>query len=120
MVTVLRRARYYGKNCAKEDKLEPGDAKLTALLRSGRPCAELAPGFRDAVWRRIEKGDQRSAGLVERLAKLFLTPRLATVAVTVVVVLAAGVGAVRGIHKGEQQARDRYVALVDPSYLEIK
>jgi hypothetical protein len=102
----------------KEDKTELGDPKLTALLRSGRPGAELPPGFRDAVWRRIEKGEQVSPGFVERLARLFSTPRLATVAVTVVVLVAAGVGAVRGMHKGEQQARDRYVASVDPSYFQ--
>jgi hypothetical protein len=102
----------------KEDKLEAGDAKLSVLLRSGRPSGELPPGFRDMVWRRIEKGEQVSAGLLERLAQWFLTPRLATVAVTVVVVLAAGVGAVRGIQKGEQQARDRYVSSVDPSYFQ--
>ena len=111
-------AVYYGKKCMKEYKLEPGDAKLTALLRAGRPSAGVPPGFRDAVWRRIEKSEQRSAGLVERLAQLFVTPRLATVAVTIVVVVAAGVGTVRGIQKGEQEARDRYVASVDPSYFQ--
>jgi hypothetical protein len=101
----------------KEDKLESGDAKLTELLRSGRPGTDLPPGFRDAVWRRIEKGDQRSTrGLLERLAQLLLRPRLATVAVTIVLAGAAGVGAVRGIQKGERQARDRYVASVDPTY----
>ena len=102
----------------KEDNREFGDERLGMLLRSGRPKAELPPGFQNAVWRRIEKGDQRSVGLVERLAQWFLTPRLATVAVAVVVVLAAGVGAVRGMQKGEQQARDRYVASVDPSYFQ--
>src|SRR5689334_19773028 len=95
-------AVYYGKKCMKEDKLEPDDVKLRGLLRSGRPSAELPPGFRDAVWHRIETGEERSAGLLERLAQLFLTPRLATVAVTVVVIVAAGIGAARGMQKGEQ------------------
>jgi hypothetical protein len=106
------------KKCMKEDKPEPGDPKLSGLLRSSRPGVELPPGFRDAVWRRIEKGEQRPAGFLERLAQMFLTPRLAMAAVTAVVVLAAGVGAVRGVEKGERQARDRYVASVDPSYFQ--
>jgi len=102
----------------KEDKLVPGDAKLTGLLRSGRPSAAVPPGFRDAVWRRIEKGDQRSVGWVERLAQLFLTPRLAMATAAAVILLAAGAGAVRGISAGERQAMHRYVASVDPSYLQ--
>jgi hypothetical protein len=102
----------------KEDKREPGDAKLTALLRSGRPGAELPLGFRDAVWRRIEKGEQVSAGMLERLAQWFLTPRLAMAGLVAVVILAAGAGAARGIQTGEKVARDRYVASVDPSYLQ--
>ena len=109
---------YYGKKCMKEDKLEPVDANLTALLRSGRPSAELPLGFRDAVWRRIEKGERRTAGLVERLAQLFLRPRLAMATAAAVILLAAGAGAVRGISAGERQAMHRYVASVDPSYLQ--
>jgi hypothetical protein len=102
----------------KEDKLEPVDANLTTLLRSGRPSAELPLGFRDAVWRRIEKGERRTAGLVERLAQLFLRPRLAMATAAAVILLAAGAGAVRGISAGERQAMHRYVASVDPSYLQ--
>jgi hypothetical protein len=102
----------------KDDKRESGDAGLTALLRSARQSVELPPGFQDRVWRRIEKCDVPSVNIMDRIAQWFLTPRLATAAVAVVVVLAAGVGAVRGIQKGDRQARDHYVALVDPSYLE--
>ena len=93
------------------------DEKLSRVLRAGRPVAELPPGFQAAVWRRIEKDDAPSVSVVELLARWFMTPRLATAAVTAVVVLAAGLGAMRGIHKGDEQARDRYVASVDPSYL---
>jgi hypothetical protein len=35
-----------------------------------------------------------------------------------VVLLASGAGALRGIHSGEREARDRYVASVDPSYFQ--
>jgi hypothetical protein len=109
---------YYGKKCMKEDKQEPGDAKLSTLLRSARPAAELPPGFQNAVWRRIEKGAEPSVGVLERLAQWFLTPRLATAGLAAVVLLAAGAGAVRGMRAGEREARDRYVASVDPSYLQ--
>jgi hypothetical protein len=101
----------------KEDVKQPGDEKLGRLLRTARPEVELPPGFQNSVWQRIERGDPLSAGILERLAGWFLTPRLATAAVAAVVLLAAGAGALRGIQNGEREARDRYVASVDPSYL---
>jgi hypothetical protein len=101
----------------KEQKLQPGDEKLGALLHAARPTADLPPGFQNAVWRRIEKADQRSLGFVERLAGWLLRPRLATAALAAVVFLAAGAGVLRGIQTGEREARDRYVASVDPAYL---
>ena len=100
-----------------EDIKRPGDEELGRLLRSARPMGELPSGFENAVWRRIERGEQASMGLVERLAGWFLTPRLATAALAVVVLVAAGAGAVHGMRTGEREALDRYVASVDPSYL---
>jgi hypothetical protein len=101
----------------KEDKAELGDQKLGTLLRHARPVSDLTPGFQNAVWRRIER-ERRPAALLETLAQWFLTPRLATVAAAIVVLIAGGAGAARGIRTGERQARERYVASVDPSYLE--
>jgi hypothetical protein len=95
---------------------EPGDEKLTALLRSARPAAELPPGFQRNVWQRIEKAEPWSAGILEWLAGWLLTPRVATVGLALIIVMAAGAGAARGMHAGEREARDRYVASVDPSY----
>ena len=109
---------YYDKKCMQENKLEPGDARLTGLLRSARPSAELPPGFGNAVWRRIKRGDVRSAGWVELLAQLFLRPRLAMATAAAVILIAAGAGAVRGLSAGERQAMHRYLASVDPSYLQ--
>src|SRR5690242_13548546 len=100
----------------KEDKLQPGDVKLSDVIRSGRPGAELPPGFQAAVWRRIEREEVARAGLVERLAAWFLTPRLATAGLVAVVLLGACAGALRGIRTGEREARERYVASVDPAY----
>ena len=92
------------------------DERFGALLRAARPAAELPPGFQNSVWRRIEKRDQPSTGFLERLAALLLTPRLAGAGLAVVILLAAGAGAARGMRIGEREARDRYVASVDPSY----
>ena len=100
-----------------EDNVQPEDPRLNALVRSSRPSAELRPGFRDAVWRRIEKAELPRHGMLEQMARWFLSPRLATAAVMLVMVVAGGAGALRGIQKGDRLARDRYVASVDPSYL---
>jgi hypothetical protein len=100
-----------------EDKRELGDEGLSRLLKASRPVAELPPGFQDSVWRRIENGERAVPGTWERLAGWFLRPRLAAAGLALVVLLASGAGALRGIHSGEREARDRYVASVDPSYL---
>ena len=89
--------------------------ELRALLRAVRPTAEFSPGFQNAVWRRIENSYQAPVRFVERLAGLLLNPRLAAAGLAAVVLIAAGAGAMRGIRSGEQEARDRYLALVDPS-----
>lgn len=99
-----------------EDVKQSGDEKFARLLRAARPNAELPPGFQKSVWRRIEQGERPAAGVMELLAGWLLTPRLATAALAVVILLAAGAGAVQGMRTGEQEARDRYVASVDPSY----
>jgi hypothetical protein len=109
-------AVYYGKKCMKDDNSGQIDAKLSVALRTARPVSELPPGFEAAVWRRIEKGSVTQGNVLERLARLLVTPRLATALVAVVLLLAASAGAIRGVHKGEREARDRYVASVDPSY----
>lgn len=99
-----------------ENMMQAGDEKLGKLLRASRPVAKLPPGFQNNVWRRIEKGEQPKAGLVELLAGWFLKPKLATAGLAAIVLLAAGAGVMHGTKSGEREARDRYVASVDPSY----
>jgi hypothetical protein len=99
-----------------EDVKQSGDEKLERLVRAARPSVELPPGFQSSVWRRIEEGQMPAVGILERLAGWFLTPRLATAGLAALVILAAGAGAVHGMRTGEREARDRYVASVDPSY----
>jgi len=94
-----------------------GDDKLGVLLRTARPAAELPPGFERSVWQRIEKGELRSRGVLEWLAGWLITPRVATAGLALVILVAAGAGVARGMRAGEREARDRYIASVDPSYL---
>jgi hypothetical protein len=74
-------------------KEELNDARLSELVRASRPKAELPPGFQNAVWRQIEKAEAPSVSVLERVAMWFATPRLATAAAVVVILLGAGVGA---------------------------
>jgi len=92
------------------------DRRLKALLKAARPSVELPVGFQSSVWQRIERAGEPSTGFLERLAAWLLMPRVAVAGLTVVVLLAAGIGAARGMQVGEREARDQYMASVDPSY----
>jgi hypothetical protein len=88
------------------------------LLRAARPKAGLPPGFEQQVWKRIERGERESLSGLERLSQWLLTPKFAAAALTCVILVAAGAGAIRGAQTGDQQARDRYLSSVDPSYFQ--
>ena len=96
--------------------MEQADYKLRELLRASRPVAELPPGFERKVWQRIEKREAQPGGLVELLSRWILTPRIAAGALAAVMVISAALGAARGVHVGDQEARSRYLASVDPSH----
>jgi|ERR1051326_120899 hypothetical protein len=99
----------------------PSDDKLSALLQSARPMAELPPRFAAHVWRRLEQTEPRPyvfPGVLELLSKWFVTPRIAAPALAALVMLAVVAGAMRGVHVGNREARDRYVASVAPAYLQ--
>ena len=99
-----------------ENMMQADDEKLGKLLRASRPVAELPPGFQNNVWRRIENDEQPQARIVGLFAGWFLRPRVATAGLAAVVLLAAGAGAMHGMKSGEREAREKYVASVDPSY----
>lgn len=99
-----------------EQNIEPGDAQLSALLRAERASAELPPGFGQQVWRRIELSERRESAILEWLARMLLTPRVAMAGLALVVVLAGGLGAARGVQTGHREARDKYLAAVDPAH----
>lgn len=100
----------------REQNVEPGDAQLSALLRAERASAELPPGFGQRVWRRIELPERREPGVFDWLARRLLTPRVAIAGLALVVALAGGLGAVRGVQAGHREARDKYLAAVDPAH----
>ena len=97
---------------------ENQESKLSRLLQAARPTAALPPGFQRQVWQRIERGEQGPEGLIERLARWMVMPRVAVAALAAVVLLAAGLGASHGMKTGEQAARNRYLAAVDPAHFE--
>jgi hypothetical protein len=99
-----------------EQNIDPGDARLSALLRAERPTADLPPSFGQNVWRRIERAEQHEPGIIEWLARLLVTPRIAIAGLALVVVLAGGIGAARGVQTGHREARDKYLASVDPAH----
>src|SRR5437667_5388915 len=104
-----------------ETESNQSDEKLQALLHAARPAAELPPRFAAHVWRRIEEAEQKSfvlPSVLELLSKWFLTPRIAAPALAALVMLAAVAGAMRGVHIGSREARDRYLASVAPAHLQ--
>jgi hypothetical protein len=92
--------------------------KLRALLRTSRPQAELLPGFREGVWRRVARvssGDRTDApALLWRLVGFLLQPRWAVAAAGILLVIGGMLGALDGHRRADSQARARYVALVAP------
>ena len=105
-----------------KENLNPGDARLDALLRAARPSPSLPPRFQEGVWRRIEEAEApaKSADDVtwlDALAALVLRPRFA---LATAVVLIAG-GALFGVREGNQMAKQdaqaRYLAVVAPNSL---
>lgn len=99
----------------KQD-FDPSNEKLSGLLKRARPSGELSAGFENRVWQRIERLEQKPESILDRLAGWFRVPRVALGALAAVVLVAATLGAVHGASAGVNEARDRYVASVDPSH----
>jgi len=99
----------------KQD-FDAADGKLSGLLKMARPIGELPPGFENHVWQRIERLEQKPESMLDRLASWLMVPRIAFGALAAAVLLAGTFGAVHGATAGVNEARDRYVASVDPSY----
>jgi hypothetical protein len=100
----------------------PDDAKLRALLRESRVAPELPPGFQNAVWRRIERGDITAASPVaadrlDRLAAWFLRPNRALATAAAMLLLGISLGIAQGASQANDLARQRYLNSVSPPAL---
>ena len=92
---------------------------IDELLRSARPSPPLPPGFRDAVWRRIDQTEGTANARPDRwlvvLACRLFQPRWAIGGLACALVL----GASLGLYEGRRIARDtvqaRYLATVAPA-----
>jgi hypothetical protein len=93
------------------------DEKLSALLRAARPERALPPGFNEAVWRRLERDSGTgfdTGDFLDRLAAIFLRPRLAAAGAVAMVLVGIAVGVVQGDRLASDLARQRYLAAVSP------
>ena len=100
----------------------PDDAKLRALLRESRPAADLPPGFRDAVWRRIERAGapaiaRAAADWLDQLAAWFLRPGRAFATAAILLVLGISLGIAQGASRAKDLAKERYLDSVSPPAL---
>jgi hypothetical protein len=95
---------------------------LGTLLRESRATPALPPRFQENVWRRIEYAVTHATPLegvnwFDALAAWILRPRLACVAVAVLVLTGVGLGWSKGKQLARQDAQARYLAAVAPNPL---
>jgi hypothetical protein len=95
------------------------DDSLRVLLRAGRSAPALPPGFRESVWRRIERAPTSVetfsiAGWLDGIAARLLRPRLAIAGVAAMLTLGISIGVAQGSHLANDLAKQRYVAAVSP------
>jgi len=98
------------------EKIDPDDARLSALLRQSRSSPALPPRFQQNVWRRIEDSEApvKPDTWLEALAALILRPRFALVAATVLLIMGALFGAREGSLVAQRDAQAQYLSAVAP------
>jgi len=106
----------------KEPNIQSGSGDVTRLLREARAVPSLPPRFQENVWRRIEYVEAPAAPLergnwFDALASWILRPRLAFVAVAILVLTGVGLGWSKGEQLARQDAQARYLAAVAPNPL---
>ncbi len=105
-----------------KENLNPGDAKLSALLCQSRVSPALPPRFQENVWRRIEDAEApipSKPGLswLDALAALVLRPRFALVTAAALVAAGALLGVRTGDLAANRAAQTQYLAAVAPAAL---
>ncbi len=103
----------------KNDMADPSDGRLRQLLQASRPAPALPPRFAEGVWRRIENAEPQSnaeaPAWLESLLALVFRPKLAFVAMAVLVITGAALGVQSGAHVAREQALQHYLAAVAPN-----
>jgi hypothetical protein len=99
-----------------KEKINPDDAKLSALLRQSRSSPSLPPRFQENVWRRIEDSEaaMKPDTWLDALAALVLRPRLAAITLAILVMAGALLGVREGSQMAQRDARSQYISAVTP------
>jgi|SRR5579862_1339636 len=105
-----------------EEKLNPEDAKLSALLHESRAKPSLPPRFQEGVWRRIEEAEaspenSRGPSWLEAIVAWALRPRFAVAAAVVLIAAGSLAGVQQGRQTVREQAQARYLAAEAPNSL---
>jgi hypothetical protein len=105
-----------------EEKLNPEDANLRALLRESRTKPSLPPRFQEGVWRRIEGTETalengREPSRLEAIVAWALRPRFALATAVVIIVVGSLAGVQQGRQTARQEAQARYLSVEAPNSL---
>lgn len=97
------------------DEINPSeDARLRARLREAHPADELPPGFKNAVWRRIEQtNENEQPRWIDAVAVWLFRPRFALASLAAVMLLGTLLGLAAG-DASKDSAQALYVMAVDP------
>ncbi len=97
------------------DNAEKG---IQGLLRAARPFRPLPPGFRTAVWRRIDRpeasDDQLAIGWRRMLSDFSWRPRWVLGGVACALIAGASLGISDGRRLAHDTLRQRYVETIAP------
>jgi hypothetical protein len=103
-----------------EERPNPEDAKLSALLRESRAKPSLPPRFQEGVWRHIEEAqspleNSRELSWLEAIVAWALRPRFALAMAALLIVAGSLAGVEQGRQTARQEAQVRYLAVEAPN-----
>jgi hypothetical protein len=105
-----------------KENINPGDGKLSALMRESRISPALPLRFQENVWRRIEDAEAPLSSVpgsswLDALAALVLRPRFALATGAALVLAGALLGGREGNLAANQAAQAQYLSAVAPAAL---
>jgi hypothetical protein len=95
-------------------ELPDQDPELRRLLRESDAAPGLRPGFRAAVWRRIEDGDASPVWSPAALWRLLTGPRWALATLALAMLVGAVLGSQSATDASRHHAQERYVSVIAP------